>query len=72
MNVLADLTFLEGVINETLRLVTPYFNPRVIPPGGAAVDEKYIPGGTIIGLAAYSQQVSPDNFYPSPQVSNLQ
>ncbi|PIL32262.1 cytochrome P450 [Ganoderma sinense ZZ0214-1] len=67
LNTLAQLEFLDAVINETLRLASPYFNPRIIPRGGSVVDGKYIPGGTIVALAAHSQQVSPDNFYPSPQ-----
>ncbi|KAM5544703.1 hypothetical protein V8D89_001601 [Ganoderma adspersum] len=67
LNTLAELELLDAVINETLRLASPYFNPRIIPHGGSVVDGKYIPGGTIVALAAHSQQVSPDNFYPSPQ-----
>ncbi|KAI1785123.1 cytochrome P450 [Ganoderma leucocontextum] len=67
LNTLADLVFLDGVINETLRLASPYFNPRIIGRGGSVVDGKYIPEGTIVALAAHSQQVSPENFYPSPQ-----
>lgn len=68
LNTLADLAFLDAVINETLRLASPYFNPRIIPHGGSVIDGKYIPGGTIVALAAHSQQVSPENFHPSPQV----
>lgn len=68
LNTLAELPFLDGVINETLRLASPYFNPRIVPRGGSVVDGKYIPEGTIVALAAHSQQVSPDNFYPSPLV----
>ena len=70
LNKLAELGFLDGVINETLRLASPYFNPRIIGRGGSVVDGKYIPEGTVVALAAHSQQVSPDNFYPSPQVSS--
>ena len=68
LKMLAELEFLDAAINETLRLASPYFNPRIIPRGGSVVDGNYIPGGTIVALAAYSQQVSPENFYPSPQV----
>ena len=68
LKTLAELDFLDAVINETLRLASPYFNPRIIPRGGSVIDGNYIPGGTIVALAAHSQQVSPDNFYPSSQV----
>jgi hypothetical protein len=65
---LTDLTFLNGVINETLRLGTPFFLPRVVPPSGAIISNQFIPSGTIIALAAYSQQTSAENFYPDPLV----
>ena len=68
LKTLTELEFLDAVINETLRLASPYFNPRITPRGGSVIDGNYIPGGTIVALAAHSQQVSPDNFYPSPQV----
>jgi cytochrome P450 len=66
---LTSLTFLNAVINETLRLGSPFFLPRVIPQGGVTIDGKFIPQGTIAALASYSQQVSPDNFFPDPLVS---
>lgn len=65
---LATLPYLASVINETLRLSSPFFLPRVVPDGGATVDGKFIPGDTTVVLAAYSQQISPDNFYPRPLV----
>ncbi|KAJ8486845.1 hypothetical protein ONZ51_g4587 [Trametes cubensis] len=63
---LAALPFLNGTINEALRLGTPFFLPRVAPADGLIVDGRYIPGGTVVALAAYSQQISPDNFFPDP------
>ncbi|KAI0763298.1 cytochrome P450, partial [Trametes elegans] len=63
---LANLPFLNAVIHETLRFSSPYFLPRIVPEGGALIDGKFIPESTVVALAAYSQQVSPDNFYPEP------
>ena len=68
-DVLMKLPFLEAVINETLRLGSPYFITRVVPEGGATIDDRYIPQDTIVGLAAYSQQIDPQNFSPDPLVS---
>ncbi|KAI0763296.1 cytochrome P450 [Trametes elegans] len=64
--VLVTLPFLNGTINEALRLGTPLFVPRVAPTGGFLVDDRFIPEGTTFALAAYSQQISPDNFFPDP------
>ena len=70
LNVLASLVFLDCVINESLRLgPSPYYYPRIVPPSGGLVDGKYIPEGTTIALASYSQHISPENFSPSPLVS---
>ncbi|KAI0353754.1 cytochrome P450 [Trametes cingulata] len=67
MDELAALPFLDGVLNETLRLASPYFNPRLVPAGGVVISGRYIPEKTVVALAAHSQQMSPDNFYPAPQ-----
>ncbi|KAI0363893.1 cytochrome P450 [Pilatotrama ljubarskyi] len=66
MATLTALPFLNAVINETLRLASPYYLPCHVPAGGITVDDKYIPEGTDVALAAHSQQMSPDNFYPDP------
>ncbi|RDX42351.1 cytochrome P450 [Lentinus brumalis] len=65
-NDLAALSLLNGVINEALRLGTPFFLPRIVPKGGALLDNRFIPEDTIVALAAYSQQLSADNFFPEP------
>lgn len=65
---LSALPFLNGVINEALRLGTPFFLPRIVPKGGVVADNRFIPEDTIIALAAYSQQLSAENFFPDPTV----
>lgn len=66
---LAEITLLDAIINETLRLGSPWFLPRVVPEGGAVVENTMIPAGTVVAVAAYSQQTSETNFYPDPMVS---
>ena len=68
LKALGTLPLLEGVINECLRLGLPFFLPRVAGEGGARLEGKYIPEGTIVALAAHSQQTSPENFFPDPLV----
>ncbi|GJE88926.1 cytochrome P450 [Phanerochaete sordida] len=63
---LSQLPLLDAIIHEALRLGSPYFLPRVVPDGGAVLDGHFLPAGTVVANAAYSQQTSPDNFYPDP------
>ena len=65
---LVKVPFLDAVMKESLRLGTPYFMPRVVPEGGATIDGQFIPEGTIVAKANYSQQTDPENFYPEPLV----
>ncbi|KAJ7712050.1 cytochrome P450 [Mycena metata] len=65
-DVLAGLPFLNAVVNEALRLASPYYLPRNVPPGGVIIDGTFVPEGTSLAIAAYSQQTSPENFYPDP------
>lgn len=66
---LAVLPFLNGVLAEVLRLSTPFFLPRIVPSSGVVIDGRFVPGGTIVAYAAYTQQLHPDNFCPEPRVS---
>lgn len=68
---LATLPFLDGVLNEALRLGSAFFLPRITPPEGTEVDGKYIPGNTVVALAAYTQHISPENFFPDPMVCSM-
>jgi hypothetical protein len=86
--VLAGIPMLDAVLNEALRLGSPFFLPRVVPsrpgagrgngpaegdgPGtGVEIEGELIPPGTIVALAAYSQQVAAENYWPEPLVSYL-
>jgi len=65
---LTNLPFLNGVVDESLRLGTPFPGlPRVTPKGGAMLDGVFFPEGTIIGVPAYTQEIHPDNFWPEPE-----
>lgn len=64
---LASLPYLNAVIEESLRLGTPFPGlRRVVPQEGAMIDRHFVPGGTVVGIPGYSQQLSEENFYPDP------
>ncbi|KAI0046870.1 cytochrome P450 [Auriscalpium vulgare] len=63
---LAALPYLNAVVNEALRLGSPFFVPRIVPSGGITIDGRFIPEDSIVAIAAYSQQTSSDNFFPDP------
>ena len=67
---LASIPLLNAVLMETLRLSSPFFLPRVVPPEGAIIEGTWIPGGTVVALAAHTQQTSEENFSPYPLVSH--
>ncbi len=66
---LAGIPLLGGVIDESLRLQTAFYFPRIVPLGGVTIDGSFIPEGTIVSVTSYSQQIDPSNFYPDPLVS---
>ncbi|KIJ25908.1 hypothetical protein M422DRAFT_192885, partial [Sphaerobolus stellatus SS14] len=45
------LPLLNAIVNEVLRLSTPFFLPRVLPSDGMIIDGQHIPGDTIVGIA---------------------
>lgn len=66
--ILMNLPYLSAVVEESLRLGTPFPGlPRVTPEGGATLAGEYIPEGTIVGVPAYSQAIHPENFWPEPE-----
>jgi len=66
--ILAKLPFLNAVIEESLRLGTPFPGlRRVVPPLGAIIADRFIPGGTVVSIPGHSQQLSEENFKPNPR-----
>ena len=59
---LASIPILDPIITETLRLVAPWFLPRVVPHGGVQIEEHFIPESTIVVSPSFSQQTSEENF----------
>ncbi|EGN93432.1 hypothetical protein SERLA73DRAFT_115875, partial [Serpula lacrymans var. lacrymans S7.3] len=64
---LSGLNLLNAIINETLRLSSPFFLPRIVPSGGFVLDGRHIPGGTTVAIATHSLHTSPVHFSPMPQ-----
>ncbi|EPQ56829.1 cytochrome P450 [Gloeophyllum trabeum ATCC 11539] len=65
---LLQLPYLSSVVTEALRLGSPFPGlPRVAPKDGIVIDGMFIPGGTIVGVPAWAQHMSPDNFWPDPE-----
>ena len=48
--------FLAAVLNECLRLYPPgaINMPRTVPAGGATIAGRYVPGGSIVGIAQFA------------------
>ena len=59
-----DLTYLNAVINEGLRLSPPAAIgvPRLAPKGGATVAGRYVPGGTFVAVNQVPAFYSSSNF----------
>lgn len=62
------LPYLDAVAEESLRLGAPLGSfPRIAPKGGAFIAGQFIPEGTIVGVPAWAQMISEENFYPQPE-----
>ena len=64
---LKSLSYLNQVIEETLRVYPAVATGllRIVPPGGASIAGRYIPGGSTVSCQAYSLQRDPQIF-PKP------
>ncbi|GIJ99999.1 hypothetical protein Aspvir_004013 [Aspergillus viridinutans] len=53
-NQIQRLPYLTAIVKETLRLssVVPGILPRVVPPQGATVQGKFIPGGSYVSVSS--------------------
>lgn len=64
---LADLPYLNAVVNESLRLGVLFGGMwRQVPKEGMMIEGIFIPGGTIVSVPTWAQQTDPQNFWPRP------
>ncbi|KAJ5745200.1 hypothetical protein N7520_010382 [Penicillium odoratum] len=69
---IASLPYLNAVLTETLRIYPPIpaMLPRLVPAGGAVINDSYVPGGVSVSVSLYSSFHAsahfkqPDSFVP--------
>ncbi|KAF4541054.1 Cytochrome p450 [Lasiodiplodia theobromae] len=63
-----NITYVDHIINETLRLRPPVPSglSRTTPPEGLQIDDVYIPGNTVVSIAAHTIQRDP-RYYEDPE-----
>ncbi|KUL83686.1 hypothetical protein ZTR_07491 [Talaromyces verruculosus] len=61
---LAQLPYLTAVLNESLRIYPSVASstPRLTPPGGSKIDNRFVPGNIIVAVNQYAAYRSEDNF----------
>lgn len=61
------LPYFNAVMKESMRLHPPVglMLERIVPPGGAEISGKYIPGGTVVGISPWVLQYNAEVF-PNP------
>ncbi|KAI5866411.1 putative cytochrome P450 [Durotheca rogersii] len=65
LDALRNLSYLNAVINEALRLCPPipWMLPRQVPRGGDTVCGIWLPGGTPVSIQAYTMNRTQDYFH---------
>lgn len=63
-----NITYVDHIINETLRLRPPVPSglSRTTPPEGLQIDDVYIPGNTVVSISAHTIQRDP-RYYEDPE-----
>lgn len=67
-NLVKNLPYLRACLDESLRLSPPvaFGVNRKTPPDGAKIDNQWIPGGTTVGVPAYTAHRNP-GLFPEPE-----
>ncbi|KAI0337444.1 cytochrome P450 [Trametopsis cervina] len=65
---LSELPFLSAVLEEALRIGSPFHAvPRQVPQGGAMIDGVFVPEDTIISVTSYVMHTAEEYFSPAPE-----
>ncbi|KAJ5272759.1 hypothetical protein N7478_007884 [Penicillium angulare] len=64
LTAIAEFPYLNAVLTESLRIYPPIPSmlPRIVPAGGAMINEGYVPEGTSVSISLYSAHRAATNF----------
>ncbi|KAJ5772901.1 hypothetical protein N7457_007797 [Penicillium paradoxum] len=56
LSALVDLPYLNAVLTESMRIYPPIPSmlPRIVPQGGAMINDRYVPGNVSVSVSLYS------------------